>query len=267
MLSIVTDEISYDLETAVSVAWKWGIRNFELRRCYLRRAPYYDEAFYELLPSLRRNYEGINFVAVSPGLFKLPVGHWAVGHEAGLKADASFRLAELVGCRLVVLFGFERPRGAPREEKPPQKAVDVLGGVAARAEKDGFNLVVEVETGSYADSGADAAALVEAVGSKALGVNFQRWKPEATGCSWDEGFQRARKHIRHMHYHGINAPEFGGAEPGKDLGWAPKIAALVKEDGYQGYISAETHLKPRLEKSEVTVAALRRVLAEAGVKE
>ena len=68
-----------------------------------------------------------------------------------------------------------------------------------------------------------------------------------------------------MHYHGVNAPEFGGAEPGKDLGWAPKIAALVK-DGYKGYISAETHLKPRLEKSEITVAALKRVLAEAGVE-
>jgi sugar phosphate isomerase/epimerase len=266
MLSIVTDEISHDPETAVSIAWKWGIRNFELRRCYLNRAPYYEEAFFELLPALRRTYEGINFVAVSPGLFKLPVGHWAVAHQAGLKADASFRLAELVGCRLVVIFGFERPAGVPREERPPQQIVDTLGGLAGRAAKNGFTLAVEVENGSYADSGSAAALLVESVGSPALGINFQRWKPEVTGDPWDQGFEKARPYIRHMHYHGVNAPEFGGAEPGKDLRWAPKIAALL-EDGYKGYISAETHLKPRLEKSEITVAALRRVLAEAGVKD
>ncbi len=264
MLSLVSDEVSYDLETAVSIGWRWGIRNFELRRCYLNRAPYFAETFYELLPSLRRNYEGINFVAVSPGLFKLPVGHWAVAHEAGLKADASFQLAELVGCRMVILFGFERPKGKPREEKAPQKAIDTLGAVAERAGKNGFTLAVEIENGSYADSGTAAAELVKAVGSKALGVNFQRWNPDVTEDPWDQGFERVKKHVRHMHYHGVNAPEFGGAEPGKDLGWAPKIAALVK-DGYKGYVSAETHLKPRLEKSEITVAALKRVLAEAGV--
>ncbi len=120
MLSIVTDEVSYDLETAVSIGWRWGLREFELRRVYLERAPYYPEAFYELLPALRRTYAGIRFVAVSPGLFKCPLEHWSVDHQAGLKLDASLRLAELVGCRLVILFGFERPAGAKREERPPQ---------------------------------------------------------------------------------------------------------------------------------------------------
>ncbi|MFH1023886.1 MAG: TIM barrel protein [Planctomycetota bacterium] len=263
MLSIVTDEISLDPETAVSLAWRWGVRKFELRHCHLKRAPYYDEPFYEMLPSLRKQYPAIQFVAVSPGVFKIPADHRAVEYEAGLKMDESFRLAEMVGCRLVVIFGFDRPKAAKREKRPPQRVLDVLGRVAGRAAAHGFTLAVEIEDGSYADGGTAAAEMVEAVGSPALGVNFQRWTPEVSGDSWDAGFERVRRHIRHMHYHGINAPELGGAGPGQDLGWAPKIRALLA-DGYAGCISAETHLKPRLEKSEITVAALKRVLAEAG---
>jgi sugar phosphate isomerase/epimerase len=266
MLSIVTDEVSYDLETAVSIGWKWGLREFELRRAYLERAPYYPEAFYELLPSLRKTYGGVRFVAVSPGLFKCPLDHWSVEHQGGLKLEASLRLAELVGCRLVILFGFERPAGTKREERVPQKVIDLLGAAAARAAREGYGLAVEIESSTYADCGTAAAELVEAVGSAALGVNMQRWNPAATGDPWDRGFERVRRHVRHMHYHGINAPEFGGAEPGKDFGWAPKIKALAA-DGYRGNISVETHLKPRLEKSEITLAALRRVLREAGVAE
>ena len=266
MLSIVTDEISHDLETAVSIGWKWGIREFELRRVYLERAPFYHEAFYELLPSLRKTCQGIRFVAVSPGLFKCPAGHWSVGHQAGLKLEAGFRLAELVGCRRVILFGFDRPAGAPREERAPQKVLDTLGVVAGKAARAGFDLAVEVEGGSYADSGSAAAALVEAVGSPALGVNLQRWDPAATGDSWDGGFERVRRHVRHVHYKAVDAPEFGGAEPGKDFGWAAKLAAL-KADGYAGNVSVETHMKPRLERSEATLAALRKVMAEAGLAE
>jgi sugar phosphate isomerase/epimerase len=155
MLSIVTDEISYD-----------------------------PEAFHELVPSLRKTHADIRFVAVSPGLFKLALDHWAVAHHGGAKLDASFRLAEQVGCRLVVIFGFER----------------------------------------------------------------------------------VRRHVRHMHYKAVDTPELGGGKPGWDFGWAPKLKALAA-DGYAGNISVETHAKPRLERSETTLAALRRVLAEAGVAE
>ncbi len=266
MLAIVTDELSYDLETAVSIGWNWGIRSYELRRVYLERAPFYPEAFFELLPTLRRIYDGIEFVAISPGLFKCPVDHWSVPHQLGLKLDASFRLAEMVGCRLILVFGFERPAGKARELRPPQRVVEALNQAAERARRNDFVLAIEIEQGSYADGGTAAAQLVEAVDSPALGINMQRWDPALTGDPWDVGFERMRRHIRHMHYHGINAPEFGGAEPGKDFRWAPKLAAL-KADGYRGYISVETHLKPRLERSEVTLKALRRVLEEAGVVE
>ena len=266
MLSIVTDEISHDLETAVSIGWKWGIREFELRRVYLERAPYYPEAFHELLPSLRQTYAGIRFVAVSPGLFKLPLAHWAVAHNGGAKLDASFRLAEQVGCRTVVVFGFERPAGAPREARAPQQAIELLGAAAEKAVRGGFTLTIEIEGGSYADSGTAAAELVEAVGSPALGVNLQRWDPVATGDPWDRGFDRVRRHVRHMHYKAADTPELGGGKPGWDFGWGPKIKALAAS-GYAGNISVETHAKPRLERSETTLAALRRVLAEAGVAE
>jgi sugar phosphate isomerase/epimerase len=266
MLSIVTDEISYDLETAVSLGWKWGIREFELRRVYLERAPYYQEAFHELLPSLRKTYAGIRFVAVSPGVFKLPLGHWAAPHHGEAKLDASFRLAEQVGCRLVVIFGFERPGGAGREAGAPQQAIELLGAAAEKARRGGFTLAIEIETGSYADCGTAAAELVEAVGSPALGVNLQRWEPAATGDSWDRGFERVRRHVRHMHYKAVDTLELGGGKPGWDFGWAGKLAAL-KADGYAGNISVETHAKPRLERSEATLAALRRILGEAGLAE
>jgi sugar phosphate isomerase/epimerase len=266
VISIVTDEISYDLETAVSIGWKWGVREFELRRVYLERAPFYPEAFHELQPLLRSTYQGLRFAAVSPGLFKCPLDHWAVPHHGGAKLDASLRLAELVGCRLVVIFGFERPAGPAREARPAQKALDVLGAAAERATREGCTLAVEIESGSYADSGSAAAELVEAVGSPALGINLQRWDPATTGDPWERGFERARRHVRHMHYKAVDALGLGAAEPGRDFLWAPKIAAL-RSAGYSGNISVETHQKPRLEKSEMTLAALRRVLREAGVPE
>ena len=70
-ISLVTDEVSADIETAIELGLEWGVRDFELRGICSQRVPFYSDYQKQRVRELIDEY-GIGFVAVSPGLFKIP---------------------------------------------------------------------------------------------------------------------------------------------------------------------------------------------------
>ena len=265
MLSIVTDEISYDPATAVSIAREWGIRSYELRRVFLKRVPYIEEEGHQVLAGILRSYPDARFVSVSPGLYKCPPSHWEFEWEAGEKLQAGFELCRLLKCPQLGVFGVGRTG-----QESLSQVVDHFGKVARRAEAAGLDVAIEIEGGTWADSGAAAAAICQAVGSPRLGINWDVSNARSSGeKALPEGYAAVKPHLKHLHLKDSLPAPGGGRKVcvlgAGDVGW-PEVFKRLAADGFRGALSVETHMKPKYEQSKLCAEAARRMLAAAGLE-
>ena len=180
-ISIITDEISADLETALELGTQWGVHDFELRGFYSERVPRFLPYQVQALQAALDRYQA-RIIAIGPGLFKQPLparlapsaslswmeramfAEWQTGqqdlrdHIENLLPQ-SLDFANQLGARLVVIFAFDRG-GAPPGE-PPHEAMEYLFQAAQRAQAAGLKLVVENEgriLGGYRKPHCDNAA-------------------------------------------------------------------------------------------------------------
>src|SRR5512138_2120918 len=152
-ISLITDEISADPETAIELGTEWGIHDFELRGFYTDRVPRLSAYQKQRLHDMLSEYQA-RVIAISPGLFKVPyppkhAPHtslgWmdSAGYETWFEAQrlAHYHLNELLpasldfanefGARMVLAFSFDRA-GAPPGQ-PPEEILNCLRQAAERA--------------------------------------------------------------------------------------------------------------------------------------
>lgn len=284
-ISIITDEVSADPETAIELAAAWGIREFELRGFYTDRAPELSQYQKQRLRDMLEDYEA-RVVALSPGLFKVayPTEHaprtslgwmdrpgyeaWAeakqvVFHHLNELLPASLEYANELGARLIVIFSFHRA-GAP-PGPPPDEVLDCLSRAAERASAAGLQLAIETEEGFWADTGEHSAQVVRTINHPALGIN---WDPANSFCAGDdpypEGYSHVRELVHHVHFKDAMRDPSGEAQFALhgEIDWAGQIQALA-DDGYDGYISVETHLRPKVDTARKSFERLRALVASA----
>jgi sugar phosphate isomerase/epimerase len=284
-ISIITDEISADPETAIELGTAWGIHDFELRGFFTDRAPrlsaYQKQRLRDLLDELQAR-----IIAMGPGLFKFafpppaaprfPLG-WMdrAGYDSWAEAQrlAHYHLNELLpasldyanelGADLVVIFGFDRA-GAP-PGSPPEEALNCLRLAAERASAAGIRLAVENEDGFWADTGARTAQMVQAINHPALGAN---WDPGNAFFAGDDpfptGYQPVRGMVQHVHFKDAMRASDGLLHYVADgeVDWTGQIQALMADE-YAGYISIETHIRPKVASAHVALDRLRSLIAVA----
>ncbi|HEU4746298.1 MAG TPA: hypothetical protein VFS61_13720, partial [Anaerolineales bacterium] len=68
-ISIITDEVSADPETAIELGAEWGIHDFELRGFFTDRAPRFSAYQKQRLRDALDEFQA-RIVAIGPGLFK-----------------------------------------------------------------------------------------------------------------------------------------------------------------------------------------------------
>lgn len=68
-ISILTDEISADPETAIELGTEWGVHDFELRGFFPDRAPLLSAYQKQRLQDALDEYQA-DIIAIGPGLFK-----------------------------------------------------------------------------------------------------------------------------------------------------------------------------------------------------
>lgn len=285
-ISIVTDELSADAETAIELAAGWGIRHVELRGYFAERVPLLTAYQVRHLRLVLEEF-GSRVVALSPGLFKMPLAapqpeRWsftcldAVAFESWESArrlveshlveilPRTLDLANELGVGTVVCFGFHRD-GAPAG-RAPQEVIDRLGQAAEAAAEAGITLALETEAGYWADTGERTRQVVEQVGQRALRVN---WDPGNAFCAGDrpfpEGYAALRGLVQHIHFKDARRLADGSTEfvASGAIDWQGQVRALV-QDGYDGYISIETHLRPKVASARASFDRLSALIAEAG---
>lgn len=279
-ISIVTDEISSDIETALELGASWGVHDFELRGVDSGRVPNISAYELERTKEAIKAY-GVRIVAVSPGLFKIPYPRGARGrfpvrtidmsqYETSLAArelvayhtqeliPASIEFALELGAGLIVAFSFERTQDAA---EAPDEILVALDLAASQCSRAGLKLAIEVEEGHWADNGLNASKLVAAVANPALSVNWDPGNVIPSGEKpYPDGYQHVRGMVGHVHFKDARKEE-GDLKFVIDgeVDWAGQIHAL-EEDGYEGYISVETHMWPKVQSARKAVDRLRSLL-------
>lgn len=284
-ISLVTDELTGDPETAFELGLEWGIGAFELRGVFDQRVP-------RIAPHLRRRLVravrefGVSITALSPGLFKIPLpaaapkqsnlGWMDKGFDMAWSAardvmadhlesllPQSLELAAELGAPLIVAFSFER--GGSRADSVPGAVVEAMARAAEAAAQAGITVAVETEEGHWANTGARTAALVAAAGTADLGVN---WDPANALIDGDVpypgGYAAVRGLVRNVHFKDVAVAADGSwriVEKG-GVDWQGQIAALVG-DGYGGPIALEPHLSPSVASCRAALARLRSLIEGA----
>jgi sugar phosphate isomerase/epimerase len=280
-LSVVTDEVSADLETALELVLSMGVNAVELRGIGEQRYPAVDE-FWQVRTRELIGEAGVSVAALSPGLFKIPypvrpdqqtrILRW---EDAGVfrrhrEADALVRrhleellpqaisAAQELGAPTIVCFSFDRSGG---NKQIPDLAIDVLRDAARQVGEAGLTLAIEVEHVCYGDSARRTAEIVQRVDHPALGVN---WDPANAYKGGEErpypdGYAAVRDHVRHVHFKDAwTDPSTAVRHFGLDgvIDWKGQIAALA-DDGYEGFVSVETHARPKVDATRRTVQRAR----------
>jgi len=288
-ISLVTDEISSDVETAIELGLEWGVRDFELRGIGLERVPclsaYPRQHLTEVLEQAQ-----VGVAAVSPGLFKcayprsqresFPVAtldaelhqRWRSAgdlvryHQEEL-LPLSLEFARHVGARRVVIFGFHR--GGEHAGPAPDEVLRALAEAAEQAGAAGLQLAIEVEGGFWADTGQRTRAMVDAIAHPALMINWDPGNALAAGeTPYPDGYAAVRGRVGHVHVKDARREPQGGCRYVLDgeIDWPGQVRALAG-DGYDGFLSVETHLRPKVSSARATVERLRTLIAGASAEQ
>jgi len=251
-ISLVTDEVSQDFETAIELGCEWGIRNFELRSAFFKRVPDISSEEVQRIVQTIKKYR-VNITAISPGLFKIPFKREELRNHLEVLLPESFRLAEKLGANMLLVFGMVRRKDERREEIIP-KIVDILGKAAKRAQKEGIILALENEDICWADTGKNTAQFIKMVNNPSLRVN---WDPgNAFGSDekpYPGGYNYVKDYIVNVHVKDAliddetNLKQYVALGEG-NIDWGSQIKAL-KKDGYEGHLSIETHVSPKVKSS------------------
>jgi sugar phosphate isomerase/epimerase len=287
-ISLLADEISADPETAIELGVQWGIKDFELRGYFLNRVPRISTYQKIRLQQLLGRYQA-NIIAISPGLFKFPFPSkqpaefpmpwldqvyyedWSATHKLlddhlNKLLPESLDFANELGAKMVIGFGFARGGFSPGS--PPDELLDYLLKAAERAKAAGLQLAIENESGFWADTGERTGQIIRTINHPCLGVN---WDPANAFFEGDKPYPNGYEHVRGlvMHVHFKDGLKNTRGEPEYavegEINWAGQIGALVADE-YTGYISIETHLRPKVAAANSSLDRLRNLIINLGVK-
>ena len=264
-LAAITDEISQDFEHALDVLVEYEAAAAELRGLWgVNIADLTDEQAERARAALSQR--GLRVAALSTPFFKCDLDTDAVneGEAAGRMHLAAPRglpqqmdmlrrcieLAHFFGTDLIRVFSFWRK--APLTAQVEERILAAFEAPVAMAAREGVVLGLENEHACYIGTGVEAARIAAAINAPQLRIV---WDPGNAFCAgeppYPEGYDAVRPWFSHVHVKDatmVDTPDHG-QQPrwcvvgAGDIDYTGQFAAL-KQDGYHGYISLETHYVP-----------------------
>lgn len=256
-LSVITDEISMDFEHALDVMLEYGVTGAELRSLWdANIVDLSDDQVERAKKAL--DDRGLAVSCIASPLFKCDLGQTA-GSAAGRTHQAQDRglsqqMAVLERCihlthvfdtPFIRIFAFWK-RG-DLTDSIEKDIIRMFEEPSARAEKAGVILGLENEHSCYLGTGAEIARVIKAVNSPGLKAV---WDPGNAFCAgevpYPDGYEAVKDFIVHVHIKDAvweeGKPKFVCIGDGK-LDYDGQLRALIA-DGYDGYLSLETHYRP-----------------------
>jgi L-ribulose-5-phosphate 3-epimerase len=281
-LGVITDEITQDFEKALVWVKGYGLELVELRFVWNKYVTDFTADEVKRAKDLLAKH-GMKVSVVDSPYFKtlLPgtKSRFDEGKKDPMQSDFSQQGAVLekaiakakdFGTDKVRIFSFLR---VAEPKSVFDRVANELGKTAAIAQREGIRLVLENESSCNVATGAESAAMLKAVTSPALGLN---WDPgnayDAGETPFPNGYEPLdKKRIWHMHLKdGVPKPNSTEAVwrpigSGK-IDYLGQFRALL-QNGYEGTLSLETHYlnaaKNREQSSKESIEGLLKVIKEA----
>ena len=256
-LAVMTDEIDTDLGPALDVMAEYGVRGAELRQLWdknISDAPqdYWQRAKHEL------DARGMTVVGIASPFYKCglpgaeaegPAGplHSASARGLGDQIDLLERCieaADFFETKLIRTFSFWK--SGPLTPSQEEMIVDAYAEPAAIAERAGIVLGIENDHFCCLATGAQAARVLEEIHSPAVQAVWDPGNAFMAGeLPFPDGYAALKEFIVHLHIKDAQVPKGALAPAWTVVGdgaidYAGQFAAL-KQRGYAGWISLETH--------------------------
>jgi sugar phosphate isomerase/epimerase len=254
--AVITDEISQNLDHALTVMAEHGVTTAELRNVYDRYIVDADEDLLKQVEADLRKH-GATVCCIDTPLFKCNLE--SAGATAGSTHGADERtladqqtlllhsidLAKRFGTRYLRIFSFWRHGSLTPEIE--ERIADELVRPCELADRAGITLLLENEHACYLGTAAETARVIERIGSPALKMVYDPGNSFFAGEQpFPAGFESARNHYAHFHVKDacVNAdgmPAWCAMGEG-EIDYSGLFTAL-KSANYAGVIALETHYK------------------------
>jgi len=281
-LGVISDEITQDFEKALLWIKGFGLEWVELRFVWNKYVTDFNPDDVKRAQDLLTKHSMKVSVLDSPYFKTLLPGtqsKFDEGKADPLQSDFSRQDAILeramarakdFGTDKVRIFAFLR---VAEPKTVFERVATELEKTAAMAQREGIRLVLENEYSCNVATGAEGAAMLNAVKSPALGLNWDSGNAFAAGeTPFPDGYEPIdKKRIWHMHLKdAVPDPKGGEAKwmpiGGGKIDFVGQFRALIK-NGYEGSMSLETHYlnaaKNKEESSRESMEGLLKVIREA----
>lgn len=246
-LGAFTDEISQDLAHACSVCNEFGVTGAEIRRVWGIGCHKLTDAQVRDVKRIITDHAMVLCSVGSPfGKCDLDSPAEVAEHMDILRRCSDVGLE--LGCSLVRGFAFWK-----RSDTPPWDAMlKAYEPVPAILEEKGTVLGLENESACYVGTAGHTRTFLDRLGCPRVKAvwdpaNHVQDPDGASTPAYPDGYAAIRKDIVHVHVKDA-APDSTGAVPNVFMGagivgWERQFQAL-KDDGYAGFVSLETHVMP-----------------------
>lgn len=268
-IAAITDEFSQDMETAARSMAEIGMTGAELRMVFGKNIIDLTDAEVDRAREIVSRH-GLEIISIASPLLKcvLPDSPavdarfqqdvFASTHtfaDQPRLAARALEIAERTGARIIRVFSYWR---TVQPEACFERVARALEDLAAQAAPDGRTIGLENEHACNIATAAETARVLEAVSSPNLKVVWDPANGYVSGETPYPGGYGSLPVSRIVHVHAKDCHVEGHRPVWCALGegaidWRGQIGALAR-DGYQGWISLETHWTgPRGDKHEASV--------------
>ncbi|MAG37750.1 MAG: hypothetical protein CL878_16055 [Dehalococcoidia bacterium] len=243
--AVITDEISQDLDIAVEMASQFGLDQLEIRSVWETRI---DEMSPEQLRRIRETAEGrgLSVAGLAAPFLKCELGSDDEYAEHLEILNRCIAAGQILGTSLIRGFTFWKRDGL---DEHYQQILDAYAEPARIARKEGVTIGIENEASCYVGTGAELARFLGDLNEPAVRAV---WDPanacwEGSEKTWADGYPGVKPYIAHVHVkdkrqegpnEGPVAVVIGDGEV--DI---PGQLQALKDDGYAGCVSLETHYR------------------------
>lgn len=254
-VGVITDEISQDISEALDVMQRVGVGVSEIRAVWGKNSVDLDDDELKRLKTILKARGSTVCGIASPfykcDLFSDRAADRGPMHDARevtideqlALLEKCFQVAETLDTNFIRVFSFWRASDPTPEIE--QAIVEQFQKPAELAERRGMVLLLENEHSCFLGTGVETARVLKQLDSKAVQAV---WDPGNALCGGETpfpgGYEALSPWIKHIHIKdGIRQPDgtvkFVKVGEG-EVGYDQHIRRL-KQDGYNGYLSLETH--------------------------